>query len=645
MGDSAAPHTESNASISSCTKTLDPTGPEDFSLTELKKELDMDSLMSTELIEDCDECSSAAEPNAPSEPLNSVNSSCSRSQFEAQKPVPSVAVASSWNDDGYENPSTVGAGLANLVNTCFFNAVLQCFTHSVLLVQGLYSHAHPTPCDSSNERFCLICALREHIELSLSSSRKIVSPWKLVDNLRYFSSSFQRYQQEDAHEFLQCFLDKLESSLSNSKTKEDSSSSQSNNLVKQVFGGRVISKLRCCNCNHISDTYEPFADLSLEIKDVNTLSTALESFTKVEHIEDEEMKFTCDECKQKVSVEKQLLLDQIPLTCAFHLKRFKNDGSHVEKIDKHVDFPLELDLQPYTRGSQSNNMDLKYELYAVVVHTAFTSSCGHYYSYIRSAPNTWYKFDDSKVTSVSEELVLSSEAYILFYAKQGTFWFSNFMETYKPTFLSNIPTTSPKSVLENVDAPNVHSDGIKAPADHHPRHPQSDDVAVAPLKPITNVVKVTSPLILKEYGSNHRVEAQKNTCVTPTNSLKHNVDIDGLFPPLTPPRSPGLDTSDDENLEVVFAAKLKQSKPVEKVTSKRPRNNEAEDSAKREAMRMCKRMPGARGDLLMAALSAKSENSLVRKSKKMVSSPRKNISKSHERFNSVKRNLGRFSLT
>ncbi|KAM0015676.1 putative ubiquitinyl hydrolase 1 [Helianthus debilis subsp. tardiflorus] len=644
MGDSAAPHTESNAYSISCTKTIDPTGPEDFSLTELKKELDMDSLMSTELIEDCDECSSGAEPNPPSEPLNSVNSSCSRSQFEAQKLVPSVAVASSWNDDGYENPSTVGAGLANLVNTCFFNAVLQCFTHSVLLVQGLYSHAHPMPCDSSNERFCLICALREHIELSLSSSRKIVSPWKLVDNLRYFSSSFQRYQQEDAHEFLQCFLDKLESSLSNSKTKEDSSSSQSNNLVKQVFGGRVISKLRCCNCNHISDTYEPFADLSLEIKDVNTLSTALESFTKVEHIEDEEMKFTCDKCKQKVSVEKQLLLDEIPLTCAFHLKRFKNDGSHVEKIDKHVDFPLELDLQPYTRGSQSNNMDLKYELYAVVVHTAFTSSCGHYYCYVRSAPNTWYKFDDSKVTSVSEELVLSSEAYILFYAKQGTLWFSNFMETYKPTFLSNIPTTSPKSVLENVEAPNVHSDGVKAPTDHH-RHPQSDDVADAPLKPITNVIKVTSPLILKEYGSNHRVEAQKNTCVTPTNSLKHNVDIDGLFPPLTPPRSPGLDTSDDENLEVVFAAKPKQSKPVEKATSKRPRNNEAEDSAKREAMRMCKRMPGARGDLLMAALSAKSENSLVRKSKKIVSSPRKNISKSHERFNSVKRNLGRFSLT
>lgn len=115
-------------------------------------------------------------------------------------------------------------------------------------------------------------------------------------------------------------------------------------------------QLRCCNCNHVSDTYEPSVDLSLEIEDANSLSSALESFTKVEHIEDEEMKFTCDECKEKVSVEKQLMLDQIPPVCAFHLKRFKNDGSHVEKIDKHVEFPLELDLQPYTCGSPSDNV-------------------------------------------------------------------------------------------------------------------------------------------------------------------------------------------------------------------------------------------------------------------------------------------------
>ncbi|KAK9076586.1 hypothetical protein SSX86_004920 [Deinandra increscens subsp. villosa] len=609
--------------------------PEDFSLSESKKEISLDLLMSTEVFDDSDEqllYPWGPETNTLSEPLivsdNNLDgetdgsNSCNRSQSEAHKPTSS----SSWYEDGNEKLAMVGAGLANLGNTCFFNAVLQCFTHSVLLVQGLYSHTHPTPCDCINERFCLLCALREHIELSLSSTGKTVAPWKFIDNLSYFSSSFQRYQQEDAHEFLQCLLDRLETSVSNSKTKDDGLSSQTNNLVKQVFGGRVISKLRCCNCNHISDTYELSVDLSLEIEDVNTLSNALESFTKVEHIEDEEMKFTCDNCKQKVFVEKQLMLDQTPPVCAFHLKRFKNDGSYVEKIEKHVEFPLELDLQPYTCGSQNNNVDLKYELYAVVVHAAFTSSFGHYYCYIRSAPNTWYKFDDSQVFSVSEAHVLSEQAYILFYAKQGTPWFSNFMETYKPSFNLNLSTTSPKSVLENVGPPNIHSHGINE-STYHPT--QSDDVAS--LKP---VITENSPLIFKEYGSNHRIGVEKNTDVTFTNDSKTEFDIEEVLSPSAPPRSPGFDQMVAGFSEVVFAAKPKQLKLAEKATSKRQRNNEVENSARLEALKMCQRMPGARGALLMAAISSKSEKSLLKKkSKKFASSPRKKYSKSNDRIN------------
>lgn len=57
-----------------------------------------------------------------------------------------------------------------------------------------------------------------------------------------FSSCFQRYQQEDAHEFLQCFLDKLERCL-DLRAKDKSPVSQNNNLVERVFGGRLVSKV------------------------------------------------------------------------------------------------------------------------------------------------------------------------------------------------------------------------------------------------------------------------------------------------------------------------------------------------------------------------------------------------------------------
>ncbi|KAD3641515.1 hypothetical protein E3N88_30739 [Mikania micrantha] len=610
--------------------------PDDCSLSESKNgTAATHDLMSTETLDVSDEplvSPPVVETDNPSSPVDNnsydvddeTNAwiSCNQSELEVYKPLPSVASgSSSWNEEVYEKPSMVGAGLVNLGNTCFFNAVMQCFTHSVLLVQGLYSYAHPTPCDYSNEWFCLICALREHVELSLSSDGKSVSPWKFVDNLSYFSSSFLRYQQEDAHEFLQCFLDKLDSCLSNLTTKDDVVPPQSNNLVGQVFGGRVISKLRCCNCNHISDTYEPSVDLSLELEDANSLITALESFTKVEHIEDEEMKFTCDHCKQKVSVEKQLMLDQIPPICTFHLKRFKNDGSYVEKIDKQVEFPLELDLQPYTSGSQINNVDFQYELYAVVVHSGFTSSSGHYYCYIRAAPDKWYKFDDRKVTYASEAYVLSEEAYILFYAKQGTPWFSNFLETFKPIYYSNFSNTSPKSVLENVDPPNVQS--YNATANHLP---QSDDVA--PVTPISNIIIESSPLTLKEYGSNHKIEVEKTPVVIPT---KSKFDFDHVLSPSTPPRSPELDLSDDENSAVVFAAKPEQLKHVEKATCKRQRCNEVEDPAKREAMKLCKRMPGSRRNSLLSAMLSDGGNS-DKKNKKMTSSSGKKYSKPSDRL-------------
>ena len=47
--------------------------------------------------------------------------------------------------------------------------------------------------------------------------------------------------------------------------------------------------------------------------------------------------------------------------------------------------------------------------------------------------------------------MLSQEAYILFYAKQGTPWFSDFIETEMSSLYQNISNNSPKSVLDIMD--------------------------------------------------------------------------------------------------------------------------------------------------------------------------------------------------
>lgn len=57
-----------------------------------------------------------------------------------------------------------------------------------------------------------------------------------------------------------------------------------------------------------------------------------------------------------------------------------------------------------------------------------------------------------QVTEVSGDSVLSQEAYILFYARQGTPWFSSMMETRIQCLERNILSTSPTSVLDVGDS-------------------------------------------------------------------------------------------------------------------------------------------------------------------------------------------------
>ncbi|KAM3379349.1 ubiquitin carboxyl-terminal hydrolase 20 [Capsicum galapagoense] len=113
--------------------------------------------------------------------------------------------------------------------------------------------------------------------------------------------------------------------------------------------------LRCCNCGHYSNTYEPLIDASLEVKDADSLHSTLDSFTRVEKLDDPEIRLTCEQCYMQVLIEKQLMLYNAHSVAVFHLKRFQNDGSVVRKVDKHVAFPLELDLLPYTENNQTNN--------------------------------------------------------------------------------------------------------------------------------------------------------------------------------------------------------------------------------------------------------------------------------------------------
>nr|CAB3495173.1 unnamed protein product [Digitaria exilis] len=189
------------------------------------------------------------------------------------------------------------------------------------------------------------------------------------------SSNFERGVQQDAQEFLCDLLEKLDEASIAPKSSLEEPSLTEGGIAKEIFGGLLKSQLRCPKCNRCSDKSEPFLDLSLEVTMVDSLIDALQSFTKVELIED----YMCDGCKCRVNMEKHFKIEQAPEVLVIHLKRFTNSGG---KICDKVKYPLELHVDSFM--SSSDDTQQKYDLYGVVVHHGIYGR-GHYVCYIRSS--------------------------------------------------------------------------------------------------------------------------------------------------------------------------------------------------------------------------------------------------------------------
>ncbi|CAH2055313.1 unnamed protein product [Thlaspi arvense] len=319
-----------------------------------------------------------------------------------------ISEISKWNYLG-KRIHGLGSGLRNDRQASYLNSTLQCLTHTELLMDLLNSY------HCENPTFCALRALRNHIHEALTTSQDSISPDEFLDHVNRISTRFLPYQQEDAYEFLMALLDNLECccplyQIRHIALKEI-------NIVQHVFGGVLISLLRCCNCSSVSETFENSLGLSLVIEDVDNISSALELFTRVETFEE---KFSCDDCKKTVSKEKKFFLDKLPRVATLHLKRFAINQGKMQKICKAVTVPFELDLKRFMRDQHRQVDATNYYLYAFVEHVGTSVEFGHYISYVRSSPKAWHKFDDAEVSRIDEDSVQTENSYILFYAREDT---------------------------------------------------------------------------------------------------------------------------------------------------------------------------------------------------------------------------------
>ncbi|XP_031431884.1 ubiquitin carboxyl-terminal hydrolase 45 isoform X2 [Clupea harengus] len=139
------------------------------------------------------------------------------------------------------------------------------------------------------------------------------------------------------------------------------------------------------------------------------------------------------------SARKQMLISSLPPVVTLHLKRFHQAGMNLRKVNRHVDFPLILDLAPFCSALCKNLVPgerVLYSLYGIVEHSGSMRG-GHYTAYVKvrnpvkrsdqrrnqsggreasaSSQSQWVYISDTSVQMVPESRVLNSQAYLLFY--------------------------------------------------------------------------------------------------------------------------------------------------------------------------------------------------------------------------------------
>ncbi|VDM41159.1 unnamed protein product [Toxocara canis] len=271
----------------------------------------------------------------------------------------------------------------------------------------------------------------------LGSELQYYTPRFFWNHFRFYGQAVNVREQQDALEFYNAMFDSIDEGLK--KIGEAP-------ICEKLFGGTFADQKICKDCPHRYLREEPFTSISVDIRSHNNLLDSLKEYVKGDLLNNDNA-YLCEECNKKVTAIKRLCVAKLPPYLTIQLKRFDFDWERdvPQKYNDYFEFPLDLDMMPYTLaeadsmkestyvrsppsgidsgtggsietpsekcatespavGTGTSDMkgtedsSTRYRLRGVVVHSGQANG-GHYYSYIRSEEEggRWYKFDDIDV--------------------------------------------------------------------------------------------------------------------------------------------------------------------------------------------------------------------------------------------------------
>ncbi|KND90908.1 putative ubiquitin carboxyl-terminal hydrolase 8 [Tolypocladium ophioglossoides CBS 100239] len=327
-------------------------------------------------------------------------------------------------------------GIYNAGATCYQNVVLQSFLHNPLLRNFYLSDGH----NECGIYHCLSCAMDDMFQdfYALENTNgytaaNILSGFWISEKKAF--ENLVTTKDQDAHEFFQFLAEELHERNGDGKRPEIGSEHSCNCIIHQTFYGKMQTTTTCQNCKGTTNAVQSFLDLSLGLdnlaqKRIKKTGQKMPALTLTDCLDEEYVKFDkceyrCHNCASSQQAKRYTSIKRLPNVLSVQLKRFEyKQGRHdraASKIDNVVQFPLQLNMLPYTNRVRSRdsreNLELErscmYDLLSVVVHVGEIET-GHYVSYCRVG-DQWFKFNDHKVELASISDVLGAQAYLLFY--------------------------------------------------------------------------------------------------------------------------------------------------------------------------------------------------------------------------------------
>ncbi|KAJ1429291.1 hypothetical protein B484DRAFT_430987, partial [Ochromonadaceae sp. CCMP2298] len=185
------------------------------------------------------------------------------------------------------------------------------------------------------------------------SKRRFFDPVQFVEACKSLNLNFNVYHQNDAAEFCDQLLDRIETATKGKHTKKDM---WQDAMMANVFGGKwLYQKIpRDCEvyttekeaCGHWQGArLETFLKVELMIRGKEKVEDSLEELMQGE-LMDGDNKISCDVCTQKMATVRRTCFGDLPNTLVLHLKRFDLDFQTFEtvKLNNRMAFPQRINM-------------------------------------------------------------------------------------------------------------------------------------------------------------------------------------------------------------------------------------------------------------------------------------------------------------